>query len=131
MDKQIIDECMRDSFADKPFPQVVARLAGAGVRGYRADLIKLRNTYYDDGRDAHDHAMRFDDAPEISAGFEPEDVAKAVRAIQRQEIGYGEFLRRIMRAGCASYCVYFGGRKVVYVGRDGQEYVEPFPAPKS
>jgi uncharacterized protein YbcV (DUF1398 family) len=131
MDKQIIDECMRESFADKPFAQVVMRLAGAGVRAYRADLIKLRNTYYDDGRDAHDHATPYREPPEVSARFSPEEVAKAVRAIQRQEIGYAEFLGRIMRAGCASYCVYFGGRKVVYIGRDGDEYVEPFPAPKS
>jgi uncharacterized protein YbcV (DUF1398 family) len=131
MDKQIIDECMRASFADTPFPQVVARLAGAGVSAYRADLIKLSNTYYDGKGEAHDHAMPYGEAPPVATNFAPGDVANAVRAIQRAEIGYAEFLNRIMRAGCASYSVYFGGRKAVYIGRDGDEYVEPFPTPKS
>lgn len=130
MNKQIIAECMKASFADTPFPEVVARLAGAGVRAYRADLIKLRKTYYDEGRDAYDHAMPFGDAPDVAAQFAASDVAGAVRAIQHKEIGYAEFLKRIMQAGCASYGVYFGGRKAVYVGRDGDEYVEPFPAAK-
>ena len=39
-----------------------------------------------------------------------------------------EFLRRIMQAGCASYRVFFGGRKAMYFGRDGAFYTEPFPA---
>ena len=128
MDKQVIAECMKASFADTPFPEVVARLAGAGVRAYRADLIKLRKTYYDDAREAYDHAMPYSEAPDVAAQFSAGDVAGAVSAIQRREIGYAEFLKRIMQAGCASYGVYIGGRKAVYVGRDGEEYVEPFPA---
>lgn len=130
MDKQIIAECMKASFADTPFPEVVARLAGAGVRAYRADLIKLRKTYYDGAREAHDHAMPYGEAPDVAAQFAAGEVAGAVRAIQRQEIGYAEFLKRIMQAGCASYGVYIEGRKAVFVGRDGDEYVEPFPAAK-
>ena len=128
MDRQIIAECMEASFADTPFPEVVARLAGAGVRAYRADLIKLRKTYYDDAREAYDHAMPYGETPDVAAQFAAVAVAGAVRAIQGREIGYAEFLKRIMQAGCASYGVYIGGRKAVYVGRDGDEYVEPFPA---
>ena len=131
MDTQIIADCMRASFANTPFPEVVSRLAGAGVRAYRADLIKLRKTYYSRAGEAHDHAMPHEGAPPVATEFAPVDVESAVRAIQRKEIGYAEFLNRIMRAGCASYSVYFGGRKAVYVGRDGDQYVEPFPTPKS
>jgi len=131
MDTEIIAECMRASFANTPFPEVVGRLTGAGVRAYRADLIKLRKTYYDSDGEAYDHAMPDSDAPPVALEFAPGGVENAVRAIQRKEIGYAEFLNRIMSAGCASYSVYFGGRKAVYVGRDGDEYVEPFPTPKS
>jgi uncharacterized protein YbcV (DUF1398 family) len=130
MDTQIIAECMRASFANTPFPEVVSRLAGAGVRAYRADLIKLRKTYYDSAGEAYDHAMPHEAPPPVASSFAAEDVRSAVRAIQRREIGYVEFLSRIRRAGCASYGVYFGGRKAVYVGRDGDEYVEPFPVAK-
>jgi len=49
------------------------------------------------------------------------------RKYQQQEIGYAEFLRRIMRAGCARYLVFFCGRKAMYLGRNGESYIEPFP----
>jgi hypothetical protein len=45
------------SFADTPFPQVVQRLVGAGAKSYTADLVKLRNTYYDSNGEAYDEAL--------------------------------------------------------------------------
>lgn len=130
MNTQTIADCMKASFADTPFPAVVQTLAGAGVHGYRADLLKLRNTYYDDSADAFDEALPLADAPAIAARFDSDSVAATVKAIQQGQIGYAEFLRRIMKAGCASYSVFFDGRKAVYVGRNGDSYTEPFPAAK-
>jgi uncharacterized protein YbcV (DUF1398 family) len=128
MNIDTIAQCMQASFADTPFPLVVQRLAGAGVTHYRADLLTLRKTYYDGAAEAVDEPMPLADAPAIAAAFDGDTIAAAVKAIQRKEMGYCEFLRRIMIAGCASYDVFFGGRKAVYVGRDGDTYVEPFPA---
>jgi uncharacterized protein YbcV (DUF1398 family) len=130
MNVQTIAECMKASFVDTPFPIVVQRLAGAGVHGYRADLLKLRKTYYDGASGAVDETMPLADAPMVAAGFDGDSVAATVKAIQQKQIGYAEFLRRIMKAGCASYSVFFDGRKAVYVGRDGDSYTEPFPVPK-
>jgi uncharacterized protein YbcV (DUF1398 family) len=130
MNTQTIADCMKASFADTPFPAVVQTLAGAGVHGYRADLLKLRNTYYDDSADAFDEALPLADAPAVAARFDGDSVAATVKAIQQRQIGYAEFLRRIMKAGCASYSVSFDGRKAVYVGRNGDSYTEPFPAAK-
>src|SRR3569833_4441103 len=98
MNTETIAECMRASFADTPFPLVVQRLAGAGVTHYRADLMKLRNTYYDAGVDVFDEALPLSDAPTIAAGFDGDTVAAAVKAVQKKQIGYAEFLRRIMGA---------------------------------
>jgi uncharacterized protein YbcV (DUF1398 family) len=130
MNTETIADCMTASFADTPFPVVVQRLAGAGVHGYRADLLKLRNTYYDDAAGAFDETMPLTDAPAIAARFDGAAVAATVKAIQHKQIGYAEFLRRIMKAGCASYSVFFDGGKAVYVGRNGDSYSEPFPAAK-
>jgi uncharacterized protein YbcV (DUF1398 family) len=130
MNTQTIADCMKASFADTPFPVVVRTLAGAGVHRYRADLLKLRKTYYDDRAGAVDEAMPLTDAPAIAARFNGDAVAATVKAIQQKQIGYAEFLRGIMKAGCASYSVFFDGRKAVYVGRDGDSYTEPFPAAK-
>jgi uncharacterized protein YbcV (DUF1398 family) len=52
-------------------------------------------------------------------------VQAAVKAIQRTEFGYADFLRWIMEAGCSRYQVFFGGRKAMYFGRDGAFYIFP------
>lgn len=128
MNTDTIVECMKLSFADAPFPQVVQRLVGAGVTSYTADLVKLRNTYYGSGGDAYDEALPLCDGPVIAPALDATGVAATVKAIQRGEIGYDAFLRRIMGAGCSHYEVFIGGRKAMYFGRDGEFYTEPFPA---
>ncbi|HZR61605.1 MAG TPA: DUF1398 family protein [Xanthobacteraceae bacterium] len=128
MNTDTIVECMKLSFADTPFPQVLQRLVGAGVTAYNADLIKLRNTYYGSGGDAYDEALPLRDGPAIAPAFDGAAIAASVKAIQRGEIGYDAFLRRIMGAGCSHYEVFIGGRKAMYFGRDGEFYTEPFPA---
>lgn len=130
MDTHTIEECMAASFANTPFPAVVQRLAGAGVTSYTADLVKLRKTYYDAGREAYDEALPLNDGPAIATAFDSAAVSATVKAIQRGEIGYAEFLRRIMAAGCSHYEVFIAGRKAMYFGRDGAFYTEPFPAKK-
>lgn len=129
MNTDIITECMKLSFADTPFPAVVKKLAGAGVHSYTADLVQLRNTYYGAGRETQDEPLPLTESPEIADTFDAANVEASVRAIQQGKIGYDEFLRRIMAAGCASYRVFIGGRKAMYFGRDGNFYTEPFPAP--
>lgn len=130
MNTATIAECMSLSFADTPFPQVVQRLVGAGVNAYTADLIKLRNTYYGAGGEAFDEPLPLKDGPAIAPAFDSAAVAAIVKAIQRGEIGYAEFLRRIMDSGCSHYEVFIAGRKAMYFGRDGDFYTEPFPQAK-
>jgi uncharacterized protein YbcV (DUF1398 family) len=130
MNIDTISECMKLSFADTPFPQVLRRLVGAGVQSYNADLVKLRNTYYGADGEAYDEALPLADAPAIAPAFDPTAVAATVKSIQRGEIGYAEFLRSIMSSGCAHYEVFIAGRKAMYFGRDGEFYTEPFPQPK-
>lgn len=129
MNADTIAECMTLSFADTPFPAVVQRLAGAGVRSYTADLLQLRKTYYGTDRETESEPLPLAASPAIAEMFDGASVAATVRAIQRGEIGYAEFLRRIMAAGCASYAVFIGGRKAIYFGRDGDFHIEHFPPP--
>ncbi|MGH6778190.1 MAG: DUF1398 family protein [Bradyrhizobium sp.] len=127
MNTEIINECMKASFADTPFPVVVQKLASAGVACYNADLITLRKTYYDADTHSVDEALPLTGVPAIAARFDGHAVQAAVKAIQQKEVGHAEFLRRIMRAGCSTYQVFFNGRKAMYFGRDGDFYTEPFP----
>jgi uncharacterized protein YbcV (DUF1398 family) len=131
MNADIIAECMTLSFANTPFPAVVQKLAGAGVHAYTADLVALRTTYYGETREALDKKLPLETGPAIPQHFDATGVEQTVRAVQRGDIGYAEFLRRIMTAGCASYRVFIDGRKAMYFGRNGEFLTEPFPAPKN
>jgi len=64
-----------------------------------------------------------------AAAFDQPAVMAAIKAIQKGELGYAEFLRRIMASGCSHYEVFIAGRKAMYFGRDGAFYTEQFPAP--
>ena len=130
MNTETIADCMTRSFADTPFPKVVERLVGAGVKSYNADLVKLRNTYYDANGGAYDEALPLKDAPMIAPTFDQQAVAASIKAIQKGELGYAEFLRRVMRSGCSHYEVFIAGRKVMYFGRDGDFHTEHFPGGK-
>jgi len=129
MNIETIAACMKLSFGDTPFSKIIPQLAGAGVASYTADLVKLRNTYYGTGAEAFDEALPLKDGPAIASAFDPQAVAATVKSIQRGEIGYAEFLRRIMAYGCSHYEVFIAGRKAMYFGRDGDFYTEPFPTP--
>jgi uncharacterized protein YbcV (DUF1398 family) len=101
----------------------------AGVERYHADLVAGRKTYYLPDGDFEE--VEVNKLRGAALEFSPEGVEKAVRAIQRQEIGYREFCRLIADAGCVGYFVSLAGRRAVYYGRTGDEHVEWFPGAKS
>jgi uncharacterized protein YbcV (DUF1398 family) len=59
--------------------------------------------------------------------FSETDLVSAIRASQRGEIIYPEFLRRACAAGVVNYTVHLHGRKAIYLSRLGDIYIEPFP----
>jgi uncharacterized protein YbcV (DUF1398 family) len=125
---KVVRECTDGSDQERvTFPEVVAKLAGAGVERYHADLLRAEKIYYlPSGESQCVQAAPIAAVP--PAAFTADGVAAAVRAIQQQQIKYREFCERIARAGCVGYIVSLAGRRAVYYGRTGDSYVEPFPA---
>jgi uncharacterized protein YbcV (DUF1398 family) len=125
---KITQECTDASDQERiTFPEVVAKLAGAGVERYHADLLRAEKIYYLPSGESHRvQAGSIEATP--AAAFAADGVAAAVRAIQQQQIKYREFCERIAQAGCVGYIVSLAGRRAVYYGRTGDSYVEPFPA---
>lgn len=123
----VIEECTAGSSEERlGFPEVVARLVAVGVERYRADLVRAEKIYYLPDGTSHRTSCESPHAPAAEA-FSAEGVEAAVRAIQAGRIGYGEFCRRIMAAGCVDYLVSLAGRRAVYFGRTGEAHEEPFP----
>ena len=109
------------------FPQVLQNLAYVGVERYHADLQRSEKTFY--LPDGQSHVVRSKAvAGKVASAFDASGVEAAIRAVQKREIGYGQFCERIVAAGCASYVVSLSGRRAVYYGRTGESFVEAFPA---
>lgn len=126
IDPVVIEECKRLSFNDAGFPEVIQRLGATGVERYTADLVRLEKTYYGIAGDSTADALPLEDPPAIGGDFVEAEVRQAIASSQRREIGYAEFLRRVMAAGTASYMVFLNGRRAIYFGRNGDFHVERF-----
>jgi uncharacterized protein YbcV (DUF1398 family) len=125
---KVMQECTDASDHERiTFPEVVTKLARAGVERYHADLLRAEKIYYLPSGESHRvQAGPIEATP--AAAFTADGVAAAVRASQQQQIKYREFCERIAQAGCVGYIVSLAGRCAVYYGRTGDSYVEPFPA---
>lgn len=132
---EVLRECSRRSFENIPFPEVVRKLAGVGIEFYHADLFRHEKTYYlpSGGSHVEPEEARYTallPASLVSPELDADAVQRAVRRIQKAETGYLEFLQEIMKAGVSSYNVYIRGRRAIYSGRAGDNYVEWFPGAK-
>ncbi len=116
--RDVIETVTRASDEERiTFPEVVGALMAAGVERYHADMTRSERIFY--MPDGGTQSVASHIAPGAAADFSASAVAAAVRAIQRQEIRYREFCRRIAAAGCAGYHVFLRGRRAVYYGRTG------------
>ncbi|MFZ5755437.1 MAG: DUF1398 domain-containing protein [Pseudomonadota bacterium] len=125
--KTVVEDCARQSQAETiDFGTVIARLAAAGIESYYADYRHGTTTYY--SQEGGTHVTRLT-PPEvvIADRFEAEGLHDAVRASQRGEIKYREFMGLSMESGCVSYFVWIAGRHVKYLGRRGEVHIEHFP----
>lgn len=122
-----IEECARGSHeATLTFPEVVARLASAGVESYFADYRRGTTTYYLGSGTSHAVPLHTPDVA-VPEAFDLHGIVEAIRGSQRGEVKYPEFVRRSMASGCIGYFVWIAGRHVRYLGRRGEDHVERFP----
>ncbi len=123
----VIDACTASSDAEQAtFPQIIGRLLGVGVERYHADLCRFEKTYFLPSGESHvTPCERL--AGAAAPTFVAAQVEAAIRASQAQRIGYREFCRLVLAAGCVGYHVSLVGRRAVYYGRTGDLHVEHFP----
>lgn len=123
----MIEQGIQDNFTgNKPFPEWVAALMGAGIERYYTDLVALTVTHYSTG-DVYTTILPYPNPPVRGEVFSENELIEAIRASQQQEINYPEFLNRAIKAGVVSYTVFFLGKQVHYFGAKGEVHIEHFP----
>lgn len=62
----------------------------------------------------------------ISPAWQQQSVQAVVKAAQKGEISYVQFLQQIADSGVLSYTVDIPGKQVTYFGKDKNSYVQAF-----
>lgn len=123
----VMQKCTQDSISGTmTFPEVVQQIIAIGAESYHVDLYRKEKTYYFPNGETFIESMEIPSFT-VSQDFSEGKVIDAIRAIQRQEISYIEFLKLIAEAGSTHYYVYLNGKRAVYYGRSGDCHVEQFP----
>jgi len=126
MNHEVVKECTNLSDEEKiTFPEVVRRLAEAGIELYYTDLLAPSKTYYANNT-SYTVECSFQ-SKKVADTFNREGVIDAIRKIQSGQIQYQECMKKIMASGVISYIVFIKGRKVIYFGRRGEQHVEEMP----
>lgn len=122
------------SYADRatlngsmPFPEVVGQLLAAGVEYYHVDYVGLRKTFYSAEGDAVVAPLPYEGLPPVAAEFDPESLLANIRDSQLKNQSYRDFTRRAMAAGVQGYFAFLRGKRVTYLGRQGDQHTEWFP----
>jgi uncharacterized protein YbcV (DUF1398 family) len=130
MNIEVMQQALHQSESGQlTFPQVIAMLIAAGVEGYYKDLMRREVTYYLADGATHTEPLALP-TPPIPDSFDEAAVVAAIRAAQRDEVRYPEFIVRAVNAGTAAYRVCITGKRVIYLSRQGDMHVEHFPQPK-
>lgn len=129
MNTQLIHETARRTLAGTiAFPEVVGNLLDAGVEYYHVDYVVRRKSFYaEDGTAVVTTPIDYPDLPVVAGDFDGEAVKAAILDSQRHGQKYHDFTRRVMGAGVQGYFAFLRGKRVTYLGRQGDQHTEWFP----
>jgi uncharacterized protein YbcV (DUF1398 family) len=129
MDTQIIQETASKTLAGAiSFPEVVGNLLRAGVGFYHVDYLARRKSFYSaNGSAVVVTSIDYEGLPDVAPEFDSAAVKAAILDSQRHGQLYRDFTRRVMAAGVQGYFAFLQGKRVIYLGRLGDQHTELFP----
>ncbi|WP_413559528.1 DUF1398 family protein [Bdellovibrio sp. HCB209] len=105
------------------FSEFIASLEIMDVEYCRVDLLENRITFsIQNGEVLEDHLELSHNT--VSDKFDDGGIRAAIMENQQKELGFLEFVSKLMDSGVVSYTVYPIGKKTIYVGRHGDSYYE-------
>ncbi len=131
MSKQVIHELALATQQGKmTFPEVVRGLLEVGVESYLVNFATMQKTHFLSDGATHMVPMILDPGP-VASEFDSDAIGAALSDAQADVIRYPEFVKRVVAAGAIGYWAFLTGKKVVYLGRKGEQYIREFPKPRA
>lgn len=128
MNTEIVTDTARKTLAGTlSFPEVVGRLLAAGVEYYHVDYVGRRKAFYSAKGETIVTPINYESLPPVAADFSVEALRANILDSQQNNQNYRDFTRRAMEAGVQGYFAFLRGKRVTYLGRQGDQHTEWFP----
>lgn len=113
-----------------PFPEIVGKLMATGVEYYHVDYATQQFSFYSAAGSVVKAPLLFEDLPAIADDFDAAALRAAILDSQQNGQKFRQFSQRAMQAGVQGYFAFLRGKRVVYMGRQGDQHTEWFPGTK-
>jgi uncharacterized protein YbcV (DUF1398 family) len=110
-----------------PFPEIVRQLIGDGVEYYHVDFVSKSFSFYSAAGAVSIAPLALEDLPTVAPEFDAPALRAAILDSQQNGQKFRDFCRRASEAGVQSYFAFLRGRRVLYIGRQGDQHTEWFP----
>lgn len=114
-----------------PFGEIVGRLMDEGVEYYHVDFVSRAFRFYGMDGDTVTAPLALAGPPVVAADFDAAGLRAAILDSQQHGQTFRDFCARAERAGVQSYVTFLRGRRVLYLGRQGEQHVEWFPGARA
>jgi uncharacterized protein YbcV (DUF1398 family) len=131
MNADLVQDMARATLAgDLPFPEIVGNLLAQGVEYYRIDYVAKQMSFVSGAGSLVVAALSFEDLPAVAADFDVPALRAAILDSQQHGQAFRQFSHRAVQAGVQGYYAFLRGRRVTYLGRQGEQHTEWFPGAK-
>ena len=113
-----------------PFAEIVGRLIDEGVEYYHVDYLLLQFTFYGTEGGAVLAPLNMENLPAVAHDLNGPELKAAILDSQQHGQKFTKFSVRAMEAGVQGYYAFLRGKRVIYLGRGGEQHVEWFPGCK-
>ena len=103
---------------------ILSWCAGAA---FHVDYATLRKTFYGAAGETVVTPINYEGLPPVGAEFDGDALRANILDSQRNGQKYRDFTRRAMEAGTQGYFAFLRGKRVTYLGRQGDQHTEWFP----
>jgi uncharacterized protein YbcV (DUF1398 family) len=109
-----------------PFPEIIGHLIAEGVEYYRVDFVARSFAFYGVNGGIVVAPLSLDPLPPVAILWNLAELRTAIRDSQQNGQKFHMFCERAMKSGVQSYFVFLKGKRVTYLGREGDEHIERF-----
>ena len=111
-----------------PFTEIIGKLIANDIEYYHVDYASRSFTFYGVSGAIVSLPITFENLPAVSEDFDLTELKAAIGDSQQ----HGQkFCERAIKAGVQGYFAYLRGKRVLYLGRQGDLHTEWFPGAKS